>query len=435
MYMIRISTKFSVLFMALFSWATIATAQNLVPNGNFDTFNCPTTYTGIATQVSANMPGWYSSNCASPDVFSNCGVTTGGNRTMAPDVIFGYQYARSGNGFMGLGFYSGWFEYMGAKLTQPLEAGEVYKVSFWVACADNIVWAADEIGAYFSTSLDSCKSGFGGTVFNYTPQFVNEKRPFITDTVWTEVKREFVAAGGEEYITLGYFKPIAVADFYKFPDPGNGLKAKANPNYQPTVNGTGTATSPRAYYYIDDVVVEKQNSLPVQFKQLNYEVLTNGTRLNWTTASEINNCEFVIEKSNDGGSFKQIGSVKGTGNSSRELSYSFTDNGLNTAVSYYRIRQVDCDGRYAYSNIVKVVNKSDAIKIYPNPANQFLVIELPAEETSAAVNIYSIDGKRAAALTVTGNQPRIDISKLPAGSYFINITSKGQHYSQKFVKE
>lgn len=433
--MIRISTKISVLLLALFGWANASVAQNLVPNGDFEAFKCPTTYTGFALQVSTNMPYWYSGNCASPDVFSNCGVATGGNRTLAPDVIFGYQYARSGNGFMGLGFYSGWFEYMGTKLKQPLEAGEVYKVSFWVACADNMVWAADQIGAYFSTSLDSCVSGFSGPVFNYTPQVVNEKGRFLTDTVWTEIKGEFVASGGEEYLTLGYFKPIVVADFYKFPDPGNGLKAKANPNYQPTVNGTGTATSPRAYYYIDDVVVEKQNSLPVQFKQLNYEVLANATKLTWTTASEINNCEFVIEKSNEGASFKTIGSVKGAGNSSIELNYSFTDNGLNTAVSYYRIKQVDCDGKYAYSNIVKVLNKSNAIKIYPNPANQYLVVELPADEKSAVVNIYSIDGKRVHSLTVAGTQPRIDISQLLSGSYFINVTSKGQHYSQKFVKE
>jgi hypothetical protein len=66
-----------------------------------------------------------------------------------PDVLFGYQYARTGNRFMGFGFYSAWYEYIGVKLTAPLEAGETYHVTYWLSCGDLMPWAADQIGIYF----------------------------------------------------------------------------------------------------------------------------------------------------------------------------------------------------------------------------------------------------------------------------------------------
>lgn len=73
--------------------------------------------------------------------------------------------------------------------------------------------------------------------------------------------------------------------------------------------------------------------------------------LNWATASEINNDRFEIERSADGSSFEKIGTVNGNGNSVQTIEYSFKDTTVQRGVYYYRLKQVDFDGRFEYSNI------------------------------------------------------------------------------------
>ncbi len=105
--------------------------------------------------------------------------------------------------------------------------------------------------------------------------------------------------------------------------------------------------------------------------------------LTWQTSSETNNSGFDIEKSADAKTFEKIGFVDGSGDSRENRIYHFTDLAPFTT-TYYRLKQMDYDGKFEYSRIISVKNDYAGISIYPNPAgNQFFVKDL--EKTEKAV--------------------------------------------------
>jgi hypothetical protein len=108
---------------------------------------------------------------------------------------------------------------------------------------------------------------------------------------------------------------------------------------------------------VSDAFIAKFNTngtLPVKLLSFN-AILANGkVNCAWETASEINNDYFTLERSKDGNSFEAVGNVKGQENSNRNIRYSYTDNNPFSGISYYRLKQTDFDGKYAYSPIKKV---------------------------------------------------------------------------------
>lgn len=111
------------------------------------------------------------------------------------------------------------------------------------------------------------------------------------------------------------------------------------------------------------------NSLPIELKRFEAQVVGRTTHLEWATASEVNNDYFVIERSGNGTEFTDIGSVDGNGNSFEEIDYSFVDERPLTGRNYYRLRQVDFDGASSHSRIVSVdqAGKVREVVAYPNP--------------------------------------------------------------------
>ncbi|OGU78314.1 MAG: hypothetical protein A2W11_07805, partial [Ignavibacteria bacterium RBG_16_35_7] len=153
----------------------------------------------------------------------------------------------------------------------------------------------------------------------------------------------------------------------------------------------------------------------------------------WTTASELNNLGFEIERSLDDNIFVTVGFVEGKGTSTETNYYSFTDrisvNGRSTIS--YRLKQVDYDGTSSYSNIIQVevdvpvtytLNQN-----YPNPFNPSTKIEytLPVDGF-VELNVYDIMGKEIATL-VNEQKPAgtyeivFDASEFPSGVYFYTI--------------
>lgn len=405
-------------------------AQNLVPNHSFENVNCPVNYTVTVQpgKLSTAISDWYNTNAASPDLFTDCGNTNPPNSTMVPNIIFGYQYAQDGNNFMGFGFYSGWYEYIGVKLTAPLEAGETYQVSFWVSCADAMLWATNKLGAYFSTDQiiynTTTRLPASGVPHAFTPQVVSDR--FLTDTNWVKVSGEFVAAGGEQYLTIGYFSTVTLAsgDFQKF-------DIRANPNYPTT---TGTATNPRCYYYIDNVSVQKSASLPIQLTGFTAKITDGKVKLDWKTASESNNCRFEIERSEDGVQFHTLGTRAGAVNSSIMRNYDFTDPSPVAGRNYYRIKQVDCDGKNSYSKTLTVNFAASGFSVYPNPVLNQLTIDRNTAAPAQAI-VYDLTGKELKSYPVKNARETLHVNNLLPGTYIIKIVTAQESVSQKFIKQ
>ncbi|MBX9853198.1 MAG: carbohydrate-binding protein [Cytophagaceae bacterium] len=137
-------------------------------------------------------------------------------------------------------------------------------------------------------------------------------------------------------------------------------------------------------------------ALPVELTNFTAALQENHYKLLWRTVSEKNNDYFIIEKSNDGIAFKSIGKVNGKGSSSSVTNYAFEDYTLVSGIAYYRLKQVDYNGEYTYSEIINVSAdiSSDRLVAYPNPAdgNNF-IIECTGSEEEKTIEIYNLLGE------------------------------------------
>lgn len=214
----------------------ICNAQNLVPNPGFETIiTCPTG----AGQLFLALP-WDSLN-TSPDLFNTCYSNPSICSSVDVPVNFsGYASSHSGNGYAGIeakGNLSNYREYIQAPLNAPLVSGEIYKIEAWFRRASNSSYSVSTLGITLSVGQ---LTQSGTTNFGFTP--LVESSTVISDTSnWTLVQGFIIAAGGENYITIGNFRD----------DASSGIVMNTNP--------ASTCAQNNAYYYIDDVSVQLVN--------------------------------------------------------------------------------------------------------------------------------------------------------------------------------
>ncbi len=182
--------------------------------------------------------------------------------------------------------------------------------------------------------------------------------------------------------------------------------------------------------------------LPVELIGIKATPNRNAIDLEWSTASEINNSGFEVQRSlnpNDG--FEKIAWVEGKGNSAEVNTYLLEDKNVRAdIVYYYRLKQIDFDGAFEYSDIVnaKIDTHKSGISIYPNPAVLSLNINFvnPSSEV-VKYRILDVSGKIIGMNeAVIGNENlSLDISHLAKGVYLITLEMNGEPESFKFIKE
>jgi len=187
--------------------------------------------------------------------------------------------------------------------------------------------------------------------------------------------------------------------------------------------------------------------LPVEFLSFTGEERDCATHLNWQTATETNSHFFVIERSANGINYAEIGRLTAAGNSQSLVNYDFTDNNPNIQ-NYYRLKQVDLDGTYEYSEVIRINTTcfdgtvSDILDIYPNPvssAGQINMNIFSKANQSANITILNVEGKNLLTKQINIiegiNALHYSVSELPAGTYFIRLEGSDWHSgAQKFIK-
>lgn len=185
------------------------------------------------------------------------------------------------------------------------------------------------------------------------------------------------------------------------------------------------------------------SSLPIKLISFNAESIKDFNLLKWSTSTEINNDYFVIEVSTNMNDFIDIAHVNGAGNSNVELNYQFKDYSPLTDIMYYRLRQVDFDGKWSYSNIVAVkkINEGD-VSIYPNPAKESLFIDVNSiiDETYTINYINILGSVRKESIEIiegTKTYQTNEFKNLTPGIYFIQVVDANNEVIkyQKIVKE
>ena len=125
-------------------------------------------------------------------------------------------------------------------------------------------------------------------------------------------------------------------------------------------------------------------ALPVELYTYSVKLEDNQVRIDWSTATEIDNDYFVVERSSDGYSFEEFARVEGSGNSTSIRNYGISDEFPFEGVSYYRLRQVDFDGKMTFFDIKTVENKNgyvdkNGITVFPNPIMEHSKFEIGLE--------------------------------------------------------
>ena len=183
------------------------------------------------------------------------------------------------------------------------------------------------------------------------------------------------------------------------------------------------------------------DALPVELVSFNAKMSGSVCLLSWTTASEINNDYFSIERSNDGNVFGEAGKVKGAGTSAATRVYSFIDEKPCMTISYYRLRQVDYDGVAAYSSVVAVHNLPQNFSILYVSAdadNRSLLIQT-AGKTEGQIQYLISDAPGKTLLSGSINSVsdygtiRIYLPDLPRGIYYLSLKSADGMVCKKFL--
>ena len=184
-------------------------------------------------------------------------------------------------------------------------------------------------------------------------------------------------------------------------------------------------------------LVNASGTIPVELTSFSGYAMLDRVRLDWTTASELNNLGFEIERSIDRNAFVTIGFVEGKGSSTVTNKYSYTDHPIfiTEDVLYYRLKQLDYDGQYQHSQVIKIDNLGPLSfsldQNYPNPFNPSTTIKYSIPESAdIKLSVYNLVGEEVAVLkdgfAESGRYEIIFSAQsaaggLPSGIYFYKL--------------
>ena len=198
------------------------------------------------------------------------------------------------------------------------------------------------------------------------------------------------------------------------------------------------------------MVVTYNNVVPIELTSFTASILQNekAVQLNWSTATEINNSGFEIKRASisatPGQGLEKIGFVPGFGTTTEPKSYSFIDEDVTTGTYKYRLKQIDFDGSFEFSNEIEVEvdftpKEFVLYQNYPNPFNPNTVISYQLPVTSnVTVKVYDVLGNEVATLVNEEKQPGVyevvfDASSLASGIYLYKLLAGSFVQTKKMI--
>jgi PKD repeat protein len=283
------------------------------------------------------------------------------------------------------------------------------------------------------------------------------------DTIWVQYIRNGLTTRQIAYTSLfsAFFKDTVHTDTAFFNNQSKGYNliyswnfgdgntdSTRNPLHKYAAMGmyfvtlTVTDAEGRIQTYTQTVIINSLGSLPVEWLIFNGENAEEGNILRWKTAKEVNNEQFVVERSTDGASFTDIGRVVAEKNVQDQHNYQFMDIHPVFGKQYYRIRQIDIDGQFSHSNTIELVRAENDItlSLYPNPAEKEVTMVVNTlKEIIADWQLYTSTGnevkKGQTSFSPSQSVVTLPLSDLPNGAYYIRIAIDGKRYHRSFVKQ
>ncbi|GEM_PF-4438481 len=190
----------------------------------------------------------------------------------------------------------------------------------------------------------------------------------------------------------------------------------------------------------DDVFIHKLGQpdvLPIHLAYFKGKRELDRNSLSWQTLNENNNSHFVVQRSTDGIIFSEIAEIGGYGNSNSVKGYSYVDYTSFTGPVYYRLLQVDFNGKSTYSEVVIIQSEFNDVIIYPNPFSEMVRLKLAENNTGAGTSVKIVDatGRDVHNIRkVIGNEIILDLSSQPDGLYLIELQRDEKIHIYKVIK-
>ena len=177
--------------------------------------------------------------------------------------------------------------------------------------------------------------------------------------------------------------------------------------------------------------------LPVDLVYFDASVINDGVKLQWLTATEENNEYFEVLRSANGRDWDVIEVVEGQGTTAQETRYQIIDKHALSGIAYYRLKQIDFDGTFSYSDIQSVKVENTTIlqtNVFPTVATELVTLETNTTVESENIQIFNQSG-RPISLTIaekTANRISFTVNQLPQGMYFISIRQNNEVSTRRF---
>lgn len=312
-------------------------------------------------------------------------------------------------------------------LTAPISASNIpaaqfgaglYAKPFLGRQRTRMVWETRTQGQAFSSA--------SGRITNSTASTAQQATSTLTATAGTELK---------DLVT----KPTS-------PNTINATAVRARPKYPLTTALTGQVYGPWRYMpgHLDGHGTHNNVPLPVEMLWMEAECDGGTPTLSWATATEQNNSHFVIERSIDVAEWVAVGQVEGAGHSQQQIEYSWSDPAPAEApVVYYRLRQVDLDGReeeLAMLPLEACAGVSSELTVLPNPTQGMVAVRWSsADPTSGSreLRVLDTEGWILHQEEVNADAPGVlmDLSHLTPGVYMVNVRAGDRFRTQRLVRQ
>jgi hypothetical protein len=181
-----------------------------------------------------------------------------------------------------------------------------------------------------------------------------------------------------------------------------------------------------------------QSPLPMVWLDVAAQRRNSVIQISWQTAEESNCAGYQVEKSANGVNWSKLGPVVNAYNTPGSNQYNQTDATLPTAISFYRVRQTDLDGKYGYSKMVSVKSdQSNGVWLYPIPTNNVLTIVAGGNQALKSVTIYNTAGALVAAVQPKNTATHtMDVHHLASGNYTtVIVLADNSTITRNFIKQ
>jgi hypothetical protein len=180
------------------------------------------------------------------------------------------------------------------------------------------------------------------------------------------------------------------------------------------------------------------NPLPIELLSFDAEAVNSEVQLSWTTASETNNNKFIVERSRDAINFEFVTEQQGASNSNTILNYKAADKSPYLGIGYYRLKQVDFDGQYTYSDLksVNVIKQNKFDFSYLNMNDGVVRFGLTNISESLNISIIDLSGRvvRSLQLANAAQDFEIDLSSFEKGIYLLSVSNGTENLYSKLVR-